>query len=218
MDIQAIVKRSRDFYRWHGLGDWGDSLPESGQPIDEPEFERAFAFPAFDVQTATLDRLIEATARQPAPAVPDNQQYREPFLADTWSKTPNGKILQGTDNLGPRPYGPYVLVFSATPCKNAWGRTGKQIAELFQAKGWQGLTVPEYLVVQRFYCEQFGDHRFFDEPLDDSLSHWLWLVDSMTDSEMSVAYGSSRGVNLQACKLGNRDSRRAAIAAAVVPL
>lgn len=226
MDLQEVLKRSRKFYREHQLADWREALPKSVAELDRAiaadaeraGFGRAFAFPPFAVQMAEFDRLVEATARQPAPGLPDNHQYREPFLADSWTKTPNGKILQRPDNLGVRTEGPYLLLFSTSPLKNAWGRTGKQITELFDAKGWHGLTVPEYLVLQRFYCERFGDHRFFDEPQDETTSHWLWLVDSANDSDMAVSFGSARGINIQACPIGNRESRRAALAAAMLPV
>jgi hypothetical protein len=226
VDLTAAFKHSRTFYREHQLADWAEALPsalpdlaaEDLQQAAKAGFTRAFAFPPFSLQMASLDRLIEEMARKPAPNLPDNQQYREPFLADTWSKTPNGKVLQRADNLEPRTDGPYLLLASPEPCKTAWGRTGKQIVELFQTKSWQGLTVPEYLVLQRYYCELFRDHRFFDTPQDETPAHWLWLVDSLIENEMTVVYGSPRGLNLQACKISNRDSRRAALATQVLAL
>ena len=165
----------------------------------------------------TLERLIDETARKPAP-VADNQQYAEAFLADTWTKTPNGKVLQRTSDLGPREWGSYLCVFSPNPIQQAWGRTARQIAELFGTKGWSGLTVPEYLVLQRFYCEKYQDHRFYEQPEDDSGAHAMWLIDSMTDKDCTVAVGSHRGINLQAASAANRDSRRAAVAGVMVPL
>ena len=127
-------------------------------------------------------------------------------------------ILQRADDLGQRAEGPYFLLFSPSPVASAWGRTGKQIAELFLAKGWQGLTVPEYFVLQRYFSELYGDHRFYAEAEDTPKAHWIWLVDSMTDTACSVVMGKAGGLNLQACPVGNRDSRRGAIAGRVVPL
>ncbi len=167
----------------------------------------------------TLDDLIEQTVRKPAPGLADNQQYAfELVLSDTWSKEPNGKILQRTDDLGARLAGPYYLFFSPKPVHNAWGRTGKQIGEMFQAKDWQGLTVPEYFVLQRYFAEKYGDHRFYEEAADTNPTHWLWLVDSMTETACMVVMGKARGLNLQACPVGNRDSRCAAIAGRVVAM
>jgi hypothetical protein len=79
------------------------------------------------------------------------------------------------------------------------------------------LTVYEYLVLQRVFAEMYGDHRFFSEPEDPS-SHWLWLIDSMNETDCSVALGNARGINIQATGIGNRDSKRAAIAGVIVPL
>jgi hypothetical protein len=139
-------------------------------------------------------------------------------LSDTWSKQPNGKILQRMEDLGGRMAGPYFLLFSTRPVGNAWGRTGKQIGELFMAKNWQGLTVPEYFVLQRYFSEKYGDHRFYEEAESSNPTHWLWLVDSMTETACTVVMGKARGLNLQGCPLGNRDSRRGAIAGRVVPM
>jgi hypothetical protein len=226
MDLQRILKTSRLFYRDHNLRLWRANLPKKARVDHEEEvlkdaakcgFTHGFAFPPFDVQMATLDELIEETARKPAPRLPDNQQYTsEVILSDTWSKEPNGKILQRADDLAGRNDGQYFLLFSPRPVANAWGRTGKQIGELFQAKGWQGLTVPEYFVLQRHFSELYGDHRFFEEAENDSPVHWLWLVDSMTEAACTVVLGKARGLNLQGCPSGNRDSRRAAIAGRVV--
>jgi len=228
MDLQRILKTSRIFYRDHRLPEWRAELPKQARVEGEAAvledagragFTMAFAFPPFEVQMANLGTLVEQTARAPAPGLPDNQQYTaEPFLADTWSKEPNGKLLQRRDDLAAREYGPYVLLLNPVPCTNAWGRTGKQVGELFAAKGWQGLTVPEYFVLQRYFAEKHGDHRFYDQGDETNPTHWLWLVDSMTATDCSVAMGNARGINVQACPVNNRESRRAALAGQVVAL
>jgi hypothetical protein len=227
LNPNEILEMSRRFYRQHNLADWAQALPlEMPRGDDERRllpatakqvFTHAFAFPPFERQIETLDRLIDETARKPAP-VADDQQYVEPFLADTWTKTPNGKVLQRRDDLGPREWGAYLYVFSPNPVPQAWGRTARQIHEFFGAKGWFGLTVPEYLVLQRFFCEKYQDHRFFEKPEEDSAAHALWLIDSMTDKDCTVAVGSHRGINLQAGSAANRDSRRAALAGVIVSL
>ncbi|MCI0637617.1 MAG: hypothetical protein L0Y72_08180 [Gemmataceae bacterium] len=182
-------------------------------------FSRGFAFPDFALQMATLDRLVEETARKPAPAVPDNQQYStDPFLADTWTKTANGKVLQRNEDLAGREEVPYFLFFNPNPVASAWGKTGKQIRELFDLKGWQGLTVPEYFVLQRYFCELFGDHRFFETSDTPHLGHMLWLIDSMMGNECSVVKARAQGMNVQAAPTNNRDSRRGAVAGMVVPM
>jgi hypothetical protein len=166
-----------------------------------------------------LERLIDETARKPAPSLLDNQQYSgDVFLADTWTKTANGKVLQRLDNLSGREDYPYLLLYDPNPVARVWGRTGLQIADYFQEKYWNGLTVPEYFVLQRLHAEKWGDHRFFDEPPEGQPTHWLWLIDSMTQAECSVVVTGSRGINLQACPAGNREARRAAIASMVFPL
>jgi hypothetical protein len=227
MNLQQILKASRIFYRDHHLPAWREALPKKVELEDEAAilercakngFTHGFAFPPFGLQMAMIEQLIEETVRKPATELPDNQQYTSDLvLSDTWSKKPNGKILQRTDDLSRRNEEPYLFLFSPIPVRNAWGRTGKQIAELFHVKDWQGLTVPEYFVLQRYFCEKYGDHRFFAVPEGESGAHWIWLVDSMTDAACTVVLGKARGLNLQGCPVGNRDSRRAAIAGRVVP-
>lgn len=223
LDISFILEKSRAFYKEHGLGDWAEAIPRQGEVEDASRliwaekagWEESFAFPSFPLQRDTFHRLVEETARKPAPLLPDDHQYgEEPFLADTWTRTANGKVLQREGNLGERTEGPYLFIFSRRPVANAWGRNGRQIIELLESKHWQGLTVPEYLVLQRYYCERDKHHRFIlgeKEPR----GHLLWLVDSASETGMSVGTSNQRGINLQGCPLTHRDARRATVAGMV---
>lgn len=229
MDWANLFETSLRFYREHHLTDWAEAVPRE-PPADFSEdpgvhtaldlgFRAGFVFPPFPLQMQNLDRLIEETARKPAAQIPDDHQYGgDVFLADAWTKTPTGKVLQRQKDLGGREAHPYVLLYDPNPIAKAWGRTGKQIAEYFQEKYWNGLTVPEYFVLQRVHAEKWGDHRFFDRPEEGTPMHWLWLIDSMTASACTVVLTGSRGVNVQACPVGNREARRAAIAGMVFPL
>jgi hypothetical protein len=163
VDIAEMVKTSRRFYRGHNLADWAKAIPKTAsvpagfdstlRQAEKARFTAAFAFPPFELQMGQLDALIDETARKPAPGLPDTQQYSgELFLADEWTKTANGKVLQRPDDLGPRTWGPYLLLFSPEPHAAAFGRTGRQIAEQFQARDWHGLTVPEYFVLSASFA------------------------------------------------------------------
>jgi hypothetical protein len=229
LDLAECVKTSRRFYRDHDLVDWARAIPKSTAitlphdsaltQAEKAGFTLGFAFPPFALQMEQFSQVVEATARRPAPQLSDGEQYScEVVLSDLWNVAPTGNVLQRTDDLGGRTEGPYVYLFSPAPFATAWGRTGRQIQELFFARGWQGLTLPEYFVLQRAFAERYGDHRFFAEPLDDKHNHSLWLIDSMTDSDCSVVIGSPRAINVQACKAANRDSRRATVAGVVLPL
>lgn len=219
----------REFFRAHQLMEWAEAIPpQPPQDLDldpgvrtarESGFREAFVFPPFSIQMQTLDRLVEATARKPTARLPDNQQYSgDVFLADTWTKTANGKVLQRDDHLVGRTENPYLLLYNPNPIAKVWGRTGRQIVDFFADKYWNGLTIPEYFVLQRTRAEKWGDHRFFDDPGEGHVMHWLWLIDSMTATECSVAMTGARCVNVQACPVGNREARRAAIASMVFPL
>jgi hypothetical protein len=229
LDLTECVKTSRRFYRDHELRDWARAIPKSTAMLgfhdsalalaEKAGFTAGFAFPHFALQLEQFSQLVEATAMRPAPGLSDSEQYScEVVLSDAWNTAPTGQVLQRTDDLAARIHGAYVYLFSPEPYATAWGRTGRQIQELFFSRGWQGLTVPEYFVLQRYSTERFGDHRFFAEPLDDKRNHSLWLIDSMNETDCSVVIGSPRGINVQACKATNRDSRRATVAGMVMML
>jgi hypothetical protein len=229
LDLAGCVKASRRFYRDHELPDWARAIPKNAAVppshdsalghAEKAGFRVAFAFPPFALQMEALAQLIEATARRPASQLPDCEQYSgDVFLANEWTKTANGRVLQRTDDLGPRTEGAYLYVFSPMPYATAWGRTGRQIQELFHARGWQGLTVPEYFVLQRWFSERFGDHRFFEKAQDDRPGHAIWLIDSMTAVDCTVVVGGARGINVQSCNANNRERRRATVVGLVLPL
>lgn len=225
-DFPAILRVSRRFYKDNGLAAWSKTIPKIPYPSRDVEaileqaaqhgFDTGFAFPPFELQERTFDDLVDACARQPSAKLADNQQYGPPFLADSWSREANGRVTQRRHDLGERA-SPYVLLLTTAPLGNCWGKTGKQIAEQFHARGWHGLTVYEYLVLQRHFAESYGDHRFFSKP-EDPTGHWLWLIDSMTESDCAVAMGNARGINIQATSINNRESKRAALAGVIVPL
>ena len=42
------------------------------------------------------------------------------------------------------------------------------------------------LVLQRYFAEKYGDHRFYEETEETNPTYWLWLVDSMTETACTV--------------------------------
>lgn len=227
IDLDELVRTSRRFFRERNLLELAKGIPRSAVVREDAQamlpmaeragFVAAFVFPRFRRQMEHLDRIVDEMARKAAASVPDNQQYREPFIADGPMKEPNGKVLQRTEDLGPRSEGPYLYLFDPDPHPSARGKTARQIAEHFQARGWQGLTVPEYLILQRWLCERHKDHRFHDHG-ESPERHWMWLIDSMTETDCAIAMADVRGVNIQSAPAGNRDSKRTVIAGLVVPL
>src|SRR5262249_43056466 len=111
-DFAAMVRGGRRFFREHGLAAGADAIPRRPVPAFDVEslleqaarsgFVEGFAFPPFAVQMTDLDRVIDGCARQPALGLPDSQQYREPFLADNWSREANGRVVQRAVDLGDR--------------------------------------------------------------------------------------------------------------------
>lgn len=219
VDFDAALAVSRSFYRNHNLAAWEAALPRKARVNAADDvieysarcgFDTAFAFPPFATQVADLPALIEETLVKRAPGLPDDQQYSRTYVSDNWDKNPNNKVVQRTTELGLRTEGPYFVLLSTDPTTAIWGKTGKQMVSHFESKNWTGLTVPEYLVLQRHFCERNRDHRFFATATDDSPAHWMWLTDSATDAACSVAMGSARGSGIYGCKIGTKDGRRSA--------
>src|SRR5688572_28586299 len=123
LDITLILEESRAFYQGHGLIDWAQALPRKGALAAEEEakivwaersgWDEILAFPPFERQMGALDRVGEETARKPAPGLRDDHQYsHEPFLADLWTRTANGRVSQRKNDLAGREQGAHVFVFS----------------------------------------------------------------------------------------------------------
>src|SRR5262245_46224354 len=99
MDLTEILKASRRFFREHNLDDWRRSTPKKVHLGPDAEltrelarksgFQRGFAFPPFDLQMASFERLVDETARKPASILAENQQYaHEPVLSNSWNAAP----------------------------------------------------------------------------------------------------------------------------------
>jgi len=228
VEFAETLSVSRTFYREHNLSSWAAALPKKPRLAtgaddvlayaDRCGFDFGFAFPPFSIQYGDLDKVIEETLRKRAPGLADDNQYSQAYISDNWDKIPNEKVVQRTGELGPRMEGAYILLMSRSADKAVFTKNGKQMVSHLESKNWTGLTVLEYLVLQRYFCELYKDHRFFATPLDESCMHWLWLTDSATDASCAAAVGSSRGSMLYGCKIGTRDARRGAVPTLIAPL
>ncbi|WP_067650988.1 hypothetical protein [Nocardia harenae] len=160
--------------------------PELPLPADAAV---GFAFPPAAAQRAQLPALLALAA------------YDRP--AEVASDLLDGDI--------DRPDHPYLLVLPAERIQ-PWtrGRTAPGLRKALTAHGWSGLTVPEYLVLQRQSFDAHGDHRFDaytgDEP------GWSWLPASTNGPLVGMAYYNpgSGTVQIAACKTGSKNPRKGA--------
>ena len=220
LDAGAVLDTSRAFYREHGLAAWADALPDAAQlPPDlggrlrlaaERGFTEGVAFPAPSVQAASLPGLIEAMAARTAPGVPQEEQYAEPYASALDGMQPRN-----------RPDGPYILLYSAGPFPpETRNKSIPQLDRLFAERGWDALTVPEYLVLQRLALLRNGDHSFDLYTGDSERSQWMWLLDTRLPGGCVQGYWNpgKRRVELGACKAGSKNERRGAHPTLVVPM
>ena len=97
-------------------------------------------------------------------------QYGAPYLSD------QAKASQ----VRSRPPKAYLAMYQSSPVPpETKGKKIPELEALFQQKKWNGMTLPEYLVLQRREFEQNKSHSF--DAYDDSAarSQWTFLLDSV---------------------------------------
>lgn len=215
IDLKATLEGSRSFFRAHELGLLARELPgsitltETAQKRVERAlaegFDGAFVFPPVSVQKVHFEEILKQTAASPVFGLPKSEQYTAPSIGDLWAlKTAEARN---------RPLGPYLLLYKTAPFpRETRDKKAPELDRLFDSLGWQGLTVPEYLVLQRLLCEKNKDHRFDLYNQDARRSQWMWLLDSRLSSGVVMAYWNPSGcrVEIGPCKEELKNERRGA--------
>lgn len=195
--VAAVWEHSRRWWRDHGLTGIADALGTPPGVTDLPPDDGiGFAFPPASVQRAHLPALLAlATYDAPAAVATD--------------------LLDGALD---RPGHPYLLTLPADRLPE-WtrGHTAPALRAELAARGYSGLTVPEYLVLQRQSFDTHGDHRF-DSYTGDAPG-WTWLPASTHGPLVGMAYYEPRAghVQIAACKTGSKNPRKGAHIARVLP-
>lgn len=184
LDVREIFNSADKFYKEHNLQEFAASLPKDIKFSRDGEarirealkmgFDKAMILPAVDVQIRSLDPLIEELATKTAKgSVPEPDQYTAPYVDST------AKASQVRN----RPSKGYMLLYQSKPVPpETKGKTANELETMFKQKKWDGLTLSEYLVLQRKEFEQNKNHSFdaySDEATD---SQWTWLLDSRASS------------------------------------
>ncbi len=179
-NIRETRESSEQFYKEHNLADFAASLPKDIKFSPESQarirealkmgFDRAMIVPDVALQTGAIERLANETATKPQTGLSDQEQYTPPYFA-------SGTKTARVDN---RPRGKaYLLLYSSGPIPpETRNKTPNQLYPLFQANKWNGLTLPEYLLLQRRELEQNKDHSFDAYSDTAAQSQWTWLLDS----------------------------------------
>lgn len=229
MDLQDILKASKDFYKSHQLEAWAKALPSSVKLSNEAELllaraealglEQAMAFPDFKTQMAAIATVIAETAMQPVPGIPANPKFAKVYISDDWAKEPSGRVYQARRGLDLREKGPYLLFYDLQNLpKQTVGEKGDQIAKLFKNEGWRGFTSPELLIAQRFWRESVAAQGIDAKSKELGKFYWVWVADSGDKQNCSAAFYGLQGVGMYGCKIGSANKQRGANVTVVVPL
>ncbi|HTD52703.1 MAG TPA: hypothetical protein VK780_06745 [Thermoanaerobaculia bacterium] len=200
MDARSVLAASTAFFRSHELQPLARELPAEvtlsaeGQSRCEQAlsegFDSAFVFPSVAAQKLHFEAIVLQLATAPAFGLSKKEQY-------TPAAIPDLRTLKTTPARS-RPTGCYVLFYRTTPFpRETREKSAADIDRLFSALGWTGLTVPEYIVLQRLLAEKNGDHRFDLYAPDAARSQWQWLLDTRLPSGAVMAFWNPQGCRLE---------------------
>ncbi|MBI5077538.1 hypothetical protein HZB94_04120 [Candidatus Falkowbacteria bacterium] len=188
-DLEQIRQESREFYQAHNLEEFANALSEEIRLSPESEarlrkamqngFDRAIFLPGIELQRQNQDALIQELAANPRPGLPNQEQYTAPYINEVV------KTERETKN---RPQGKgYLLLYNSGSIPGSTkGKTfvsaKEKLDKLFGKGNWDGLTLEEYLVLQRQELEERGNHSFDSYSDVGAESQWTWLLDSRVSS------------------------------------
>jgi len=223
IDPKSALAASASFLRGHELLALARELPAS---IDLPPeqrdrfekalaegFDSAFVFPSTAVQKVHFEAMVKQLAGAPAFGLPKSEQYEAPWVPDLWALK--------TSPARNRPMGPYILLYRTTSFpRETRDRSAPDLDRLFAPKDWNGLAVPEYLVIQRILVEKNGNHRFDIYIADATRSQWQWLLDSRLPSGVVMAFWNPKKcrVEISVAPEAVNSARRGAHPTVVIPV
>ena len=208
------IAMSTAFYEAHGLSRWAAAINGlSTADAAADGFEAVFAFPSVALQQSESAALIESMS-SPHASLPDDVQYGGYWVRDI-------EDLAQCDILE-RPEGPYVIWMrdGAFPDETT-NLTCSRLVKDFQARSWTGLTVHEFLVIQRMKALANGDHRWscYHGTEAHPPGH-QWLPNARLGKKVFQGYWVKKSgqVQIGACKTGSKKPSRGAHPCVVTPL
>ncbi|GEM_PF-3492929 len=179
IDVAEELRLSKEFYHGHDLRELEANLPPEVRFSTAGEgrireaikmgFDQAMILPASEVQGRSLNAIIEQLATKPHTGLSAAEQYNDPYVDES------AKQAQ-TRN---RPPKAYMLMYQSKEVPpETKGKSPDELEALFQQEKWNGMTVSEYLLLQRKELEKRKNHSFDAYNDDASKSQWTWLMDS----------------------------------------
>ncbi len=216
-DLSALAKTSRSFFTQNKLEVLAKHIPTKPKLEADAEeklnragklgLEPTLIFPACTHQLNHIAAMVRQFAAAPCDALTPEYQYCEPFIQD----------LAQMKESAPRsrPAGAYVLCIAFGAFEDDTLNLGaKAIDKLFDADELTGLSMPEYLAVQRLRAIENGDHRFHDaSPLGDEYpAGWQWLLDTRNKEGVATGFwnNAKRRVELSWSKPEVKNPKRGA--------
>jgi hypothetical protein len=202
----SIMAASAAFLRSLDLGELANAVPEAAPNSDTGDgFSFRFGFPPMAAQTEAAQALVAKTAAAPLEALPEEQQYGEPYA-------PSAEDFQAMEHSN-RPEGAYLLHLRPEGvAPETRGLTAPAVRKALASWAGTSLTALEYLVLQRVFATAYGDHRFdnYGSEVDDT--QWMWLPDSKLGDKTFMAYWNPKQsrVELTACRTGSKNARKGA--------
>lgn len=135
-------------------------------------FDKMVVMPSVSGQKANLDWYCKLADK--------NEQLG--YDSDAWfeSSVKESEIKN-------RPKGSYLLLYQSGDIPSETrGKNPDELDKLFKKNNWQGLTLPEYLLLQRLEVENSGDHSWSAYNYDSSKSNWTWLLGNTVGADKVV--------------------------------
>ena len=222
LNLETTLQESLGFYTTHDLNDFLKELPKEINLSPQSEtrlrealregFDKAILLPSTELQVANIERIVTQTVIKEIPNLSTSEQYTAPYFE-------SGTKTAQTRNRPKRKA--YLLLYQSNPIPNETkGKSPNELDPLFTQKNWNGLTLEEYLILQRKETETNKDHRFDAYSNDPNKSQWTWLLDSRVSGVVVRAYWDpwDRRVEVLWFRSRNSDDRLGARPAVVVEI
>ncbi len=183
LDTEAVLKESVGFYTNHDLKDFLRELPKEVRLSPQSEarlrealregFDSAMLLPSTDLQKGGVNKLLTELADKQLPGLQDTEQYSQAHYMYEPDVTKNATSRNRPTRKA------YLLLYQSGPLpEETMGKKPEDLDKLFAQKKWNGLTLEEYLMLQRKELEARKDHSFDAYDDDAKKSKWTWLLDS----------------------------------------
>jgi len=225
IDTEAVLSESVGFYNTHELKDFLKELPKDVRLSAQSEaklreamregFDSAMLLPSTDLQKDNVNKLLTGLADKQLPGLQDAEQYSQAHYMYEPDVTKNATSRNRPTRKA------YLLLYQSGPLpEETMGKKPEDLDKLFAQKKWNGLTLEEYLMLQRKELEARKNHSFDAYDDDAKKSKWTWLLDSRVPQGVVHArwYPGSRRVNVDWDGPGGSIGRLGARPAVVVEI